>query len=253
MTSITDLYINHIKKFLEKNSVIPSKSTKEIYDEAFNLMKKNNTNYDEVDISIIEWMLAYNAIKNNEINETYHIDDIISMTDSQRNELAKSLGMKGNNIDNVVNILRFMHKLNSDINLLPEFKTKDFEQDLNRELLHTKIVNKKYFSTEILDLKKDDRLTDGDFNYKVISANKNKVTVQKVDILGNPSGNKTPISIKKVQYHRRGVGYSNKFYWVIADKKLIPGLLLYDYGPKIDSIDSIYLKYKTLLITSPNM
>lgn len=111
MADITDLNINYVINFLEENGIISPKTTKQIYDKAFKLMMKKTTTYNEVDISIIEWMLAYNAIQNNAITETYHIDDIISMTASEQNELAKSLGMKGNNINNIINILRYMHKL----------------------------------------------------------------------------------------------------------------------------------------------
>lgn len=233
MTDIRDIKILHIKKFLELNNK-KIENDVDIYDMALSLMRNPDTKYDD-DISIIEWMLAHNALKSKISIPKYTIIELQNLQSSEFNKLAKSLGLSKNNINNVINILKYMDKLDTD-----------FEQDLNRELLHTKIVNKKYYSEEILDLKINDRLTDGDFNYKVIYANKNKVTVQKVDLLGNPSGDKKQISIKKEQYHRRGVGYANKFYWVIDDKKLRPGMLLYDYGPEIDSIDSIYLKYKTL-------
>lgn len=243
MSDIRDLKISHIKKFLEVNK---RSDGSDIYSVALSLMKDPNTIYDDVDISIIEWMLAYNVLHKKISIPIYTANDIKNLPELEFNKLAKSLGLSNNNVDNVINILRFLHKLEPDLNLFPEFKTENFKQVLNRELLHTKIGDKKYYSSNILDLKKNDRLTDGDFNYKVISADKNKITAYQVDMLGESLGDRKTFSIKKEQYHIRGRGYANKYYWVIDDKKLRPGILLYDHGPEIDSVDSIYLKYKTL-------
>lgn len=245
MSDIHDLKIVDLEKFLEVNSV-KNLHNLDIYNYALSLMKDTNTIYKDVDISIIEWMLAYNALLKKISVPIYTVIDIKNLSEPEYNKLSKSLGLSKNNMVNFINVLKYMHKLESDPNSGIELKSEKFKQDLNRELLNTKIDNKKYYSSEILDLKKNDRLTDGDFNYKVISANKNKVIVDRVDILGKSLGYKTPLSIEKEKYHIRGRGYSNKYYWDIDGKKIKPGILLYDYGPEIDNIDSIYLKYKTL-------
>jgi len=111
MADIHDINIDHIKILLLANNIKIPESEDEIYDIAFNLMNKNTTSYKDVPINIIQWMMAYNAIKINAIVKSYYIDEIKSLSDIERNALAKTLGMKGNNIDNIVNILRYMHKL----------------------------------------------------------------------------------------------------------------------------------------------
>lgn len=59
--------------------------------------------------------MAYNALKRNPNFKMYHIQDVRNLTFRERDILAKSLGMKGNNIDNIINILRYMHKLEGDL------------------------------------------------------------------------------------------------------------------------------------------
>ncbi len=133
MTDIQDLSLGHVKKFLSKNGIFVPKNKDEIYDKAFKLMNEKFTLYDDVDISIIQWMLAYNALKRNAINKIYHINDINNLSEIELSKLAKNLGLKRNNIDNIIKVLRFMHKFDSKL----EQETVTGIYDLDKLLLQT--------------------------------------------------------------------------------------------------------------------
>ena len=119
MADVYDIDIENIILLLSKNNIKIPDSRNEIYDIAFDLMNDKNTSYDDVPISIIEWMMAHNALKKNSSINFYEIEDIKTLTIIDRKNLAKNLGMGGDNIDNIINILRYMHKLKEPI-ILPE-------------------------------------------------------------------------------------------------------------------------------------
>ena len=67
MTDVHDIYIQDVKILLSKNNIKIPDSQEEIYDIAFDLMNDKNTSYDDVPLSIIEWMMAHNTLKKNSI------------------------------------------------------------------------------------------------------------------------------------------------------------------------------------------
>jgi hypothetical protein len=118
MTSIYDIPYEDIKIFLKSNGE-SFKNKDEAYEITIDLLKDKKTKGHT--ISIIEWMIAHNLLKR-KINipnyTTYQIDN---MSQKEINEIAKLLTMKGNNPENIKNILRFLHKLDEEnISLLPE-------------------------------------------------------------------------------------------------------------------------------------
>jgi hypothetical protein len=133
MAEIQDLNIGHVKNFLSLNSISIPKDKDKIYDEAFKLMNKKSTLYNDADISIIEWILAYNALKRNNITKIYRMNDINNMSESELYNLAKSLGMKKTNISSIISILRYMHKLDTKL----EQETITGIYDLDKLLLQT--------------------------------------------------------------------------------------------------------------------
>jgi hypothetical protein len=133
MADIQDLSLGHVKKFLSINGLFLPKDKNMIYDKVFKLMNEKHTLYDDVDISIIQWMLAYNALKRKTINKIYRVNDINNMSELELYNLAKSLGMQGNNIINIVHILRFMHMYNTKL----EQETITGIYDLDKILLQT--------------------------------------------------------------------------------------------------------------------
>ena len=64
MAEINDLEISDIRKFLQENGIygFGSINNPDMYSLAFDLMKKSDTSYNDVPISIKEWVLAYNAL-----------------------------------------------------------------------------------------------------------------------------------------------------------------------------------------------
>jgi len=133
MADIHDLDLDHLKKFLVQNGIFVPKERERIYEKAFDLMNQKITLYDDADISIVQWLLAYNALKNNVVNRRYTESEINNLSKGELDKLAKKLGMKGNNVQNIIAILRFMHK----------FYTKEHQEtitgiyDLDKILLQT--------------------------------------------------------------------------------------------------------------------
>jgi hypothetical protein len=153
MAEIKDLNINHVRQFLSENRIIVPKNVNQIYDEVFNLMMRKSKSFDDVDISIIEWILAYNALKRNIINKIYNLSDITSLSDSELKKLSKKLGMQNHNIINIINILRFMHKFNNKI--YGETLTGNYDTDkIILQILDNESLNNLYlnnYTKEILN------------------------------------------------------------------------------------------------------
>lgn len=120
MTSIYDIPYEDIKMFLEANNQLYDFKDKiNSYHKALELLKDKKSKGHA--ISVIEWMVAHNLLINNINIPYYTIDDIDHMSQKEINKLAKLLTMKGNNINNIKNILRYLHKLvDENIILLPE-------------------------------------------------------------------------------------------------------------------------------------
>lgn len=133
MSDIQDLDLVYIKNFLLINNIVIPKDKKKIYEKAFELMSKKSTLYNGTDVSIDEWILAYNAVKRNIDIKLYHINDINNMSESELSNLAKKLELKKVNITNIINILRFMNKFDTKI----EQQTITGIYDLDKILLQT--------------------------------------------------------------------------------------------------------------------
>lgn len=78
---------------------------KNIYDNLFELLKNKKTVGHTT--NIIEWMIAYNLIKNNVNIRKYTIYEIDNMKQKEIDDLSKLLTMNSNNIENIKNILSF--------------------------------------------------------------------------------------------------------------------------------------------------
>jgi hypothetical protein len=126
---------------------------------------------------------------------------------------------------------------------------------LLRELKHVNYRERTYYNLPLYDIRLGNRLflksensgnSKGTYeNYIVTSVDKNKATVQKVDVLGNIIDDKI-INIEAKR--ERGIMVA---HWIVKDSKnfyshFVPGILLYDKGPVITDINSPYLKYKTI-------
>ena len=141
MTSIYDIPYKDIQIFLLANN-INIQNRDEDYNIASDLLKdkkaKGHTR------SIIEWMIAHNLLVNNIDIPRFTINEIDNMSQNEINQLAKLLNMKCNNIVNIKNILRYLHKLYEGINLLPEIHDIIFENLSKLEIKDIDVSNLRY-------------------------------------------------------------------------------------------------------------
>lgn len=128
-------------------------------------------------------------------------------------------------------------------NLSERYKDDIIKAALERELNYTKIYLKPYFKRGVLDIKLGDRINDGQYNYKVITIKARAGKLYRVDMLGNRINDKI--------YDLVMIKDGKHYFWYIKkeekeDIEISVGIIQYPYGPKIKSIDSRYLKYKTV-------
>jgi len=118
---MTDIYDIHdisyedIEEFLLANNK-NSKDKNDAYDKALILLKDKKAIGHTT--SIIEWMIAYNLFQSNINIPRYSVSEIDNMSRDDINKLAKLLTMKGNNLNNIKNILRFLHKLDELLSIV---------------------------------------------------------------------------------------------------------------------------------------
>jgi len=117
MTSVYDIPLDDIRKFLLANNKNFDLET-DGYQTALSLLKDKNVKGHTT--SIIEWMIAHNLIINNVDIPHYSTYEIDNMNQNDINKLAKLLTMKGNNRNNIKNILKYLNKLDEKEFLLPE-------------------------------------------------------------------------------------------------------------------------------------
>lgn len=116
MTSIHDIPYEDIKIFLLANN--KNFNTKDYaYDKALELLKDKKSIGHTT--SIIEWMMAHNLLLLKIDVPHYTTRKIDKMSQFDIDNLAKLLTMKGNNHENIKNILRYLHKLDKLNILLP--------------------------------------------------------------------------------------------------------------------------------------
>ena len=110
MANIFDLSYFDLKNFYMINKInnMIDFNDSNVYFGALKYIK--NPNYKKT-IPIVEWMMAYNLLKNKTNIKTYNVNDIRQLSDVERNSLAKTMKMKSDNTDHILNILRYMHKL----------------------------------------------------------------------------------------------------------------------------------------------
>src|SRR5688572_5753331 len=112
MADIHDLDISDVRDFLSANNRdrynyhgFSSKSNNKnsvddsnTYNVAFNLMKDPNSIYEDVPDSIIQWMLAYNALQKKINIPSYTKNQIEKLNSDDFNHLSKLVGLNKNNM-----------------------------------------------------------------------------------------------------------------------------------------------------------
>lgn len=107
MADIHDIPFEEIELFLSKNDKSISKNT--AYDDALELIKSCEAKYYS-DI-IVLWMIAYNLLQLNAKIPKLKKSEILALPSHELTKLARSLILKKNNIDNIIHILFYLHKL----------------------------------------------------------------------------------------------------------------------------------------------
>jgi len=114
MTSIRDIPYKDIEIFLIANKKT-FRGENDAYDKAKQLLKDENME-GHTD-NILEWIIAYNLLKSKVNIPNYTLYEIDKMSQNELNQLAKLLTMKGNDTENIKNILRFLHKLDDTVDI----------------------------------------------------------------------------------------------------------------------------------------
>ena len=117
MTSIYDIPYEDIATFLLANNINTNnfKDENEVYNIVRNLFKDKNAKGHTT--SIIEWMIAYNLLITKVNIPNYTVYEIDKMSQNEIDQLAKLLTLEGNNVENIKNILRYLHKLDETVNI----------------------------------------------------------------------------------------------------------------------------------------
>jgi hypothetical protein len=150
-------------------------------------------------------------------------------------------------IASLLSINKFSYSL---ANKHPEIKKRKL---LSNELKKTDINIRKYYTSEILNLKIGDRVTDRIKNYRVFDIKKRIGVLEVIDLYGNSLDeyvNTKVYNIKKYKINDNNnsfwsTTYYDEFKNTAIINKLLPGIIKHEYGPLINNLDSYYLTYHT--------
>ncbi len=115
MTSIYDVPYKDIQEFLLANNETYDDEN-DAYNKALELLKDKKAKGHTT--SIIEWLMAHNLSVRNINIPNYTTTEINKMSQNEINNLARLLKMSGNNIVNIKNILKYLHKLDNNNKIL---------------------------------------------------------------------------------------------------------------------------------------
>jgi len=206
MTSVYDIPVDDVRKFLLSNNKNFDLET-DGYQTALSLFKDKNVKGHTT--SIIEWMIAHNLLVNNVDIPYYSSYEIDIMNQEEINKLAKRLTMKGNNRNNIKNILKYLNKLDEKELLLPELTNIIFNNLNQLDLRDIDVSKLKY--DDVIDLLKTSR--NKNIIRKFISDNLDKI------IIYNDIGNRDLI-------------YDSDYllgYVTISNKDIILSILMDNY------------------------
>lgn len=120
MSDINDIPYEDVLRFLRNNNQKVPYDKEQAYDLLFELIQTND--YDYYTNSIIEWIMAYNLLQLNIKIPKYKTSELLSLNDNQLLKLSKLLKMKSTKLNHIMNILKYLHKLENDqdyLDLLP--------------------------------------------------------------------------------------------------------------------------------------
>jgi len=149
-------------------------------------------------------------------------------------------------ISSLLSINKYFYSFANDHPMIKQRKL------LSKELKKTIIDTRKYYTSEILNLKIGDRVTDRVKNYIVVNISKRIGILEEVDLYGNQLGIYTPAKVYNMKRYKLPYEKNNSFWSTIhydnesiIINKLNNGIIKHEYGPLIKHIDSHYLNYIT--------
>lgn len=112
MADIRDIPFEDIELFLSGNNITIPKNIDDMYVKASNLLKSGKADF--YPDNVIKWAMAYNLIQLNINIPKYNKSTILSLSNKESRNLANLLQMKGNKLDDIIEILFYLHKLIDD-------------------------------------------------------------------------------------------------------------------------------------------
>jgi hypothetical protein len=147
MTDITDIPYDDVILFFKNNNRKVPNSKKQAYDLLAKLIQTKD--YDYYTDSIIDWIMAYNLIQLKVIIPKYKTSEILALSKADLSKLSKLLKMKTIKINHIINILKYLHKLeNGEIQIEKINEDEDEDEDEERNYDEEKEENYYYEDEE---------------------------------------------------------------------------------------------------------
>ena len=106
MTSIYEVPVKDIQKFIDANKDKAKLIGGDDYQKSLTLLRDKESKGHS--LNLILWSMAYNVLLSKINIATYTLANLNQMNDKDINLLAKSLKMKGNNLEHIKQILRYL-------------------------------------------------------------------------------------------------------------------------------------------------
>jgi hypothetical protein len=156
-------------------------------------------------------------------------------------------------VKNILDDSSFFEKLREK-HQLTYINTFDELLKLKEELGKTEKRTRIHYKNIVEEFKIGDRVIFNDINYKILKSSNTEISMQEVNIFGETINQTIKLGILT---HNEYTGKYRKWIWYDSDMSkskiffdtdtgIRHGIVLYNYGPKIYSLDSLFLKYKTL-------
>jgi hypothetical protein len=142
MTSIYQIPYEDIELFLLTNDIDVSSDKDLNYNIAVSIIDDPNANF-EIN-SISNWMIAHNLIELDIEIPMYKKSDVLKMNYIKLKELSLSLLMKDAELDNILNVLNYINKLDDDMSekvIVQIVNNKDILVETLRFLFIDDIIN----------------------------------------------------------------------------------------------------------------
>lgn len=224
MTSITDIPFDDIKDFLLQNDIKIPINKEKAYNIAKDLIINNKAKY--YPDSIIDWIIAYNFSQSAIEIPVYTLTEINTMSQEELDDLATILQSDNNSKESIINILSYLHKLQSFhllsdeikfAELLPKLGLEAFLSFCATDIKHYNLYNNDIFWKYLYERDySNEKLNDQSYKDNYILAYQLDKLIKNLGLSFFDLGikvdfNKVPIKIGiKNLYNLKGFKFDNK-------------------------------------------